>query len=162
MSENAPLMARPLGATPLRWPGVDCLSYKEEGSAPFHAITRQVLFSSDDFSCELRYFEIATNGFSTLERHGHAHGVVILRGQGHCLVGREVRVVRAPDRVMVPPWTWHQFRANCAEPLGFLCMVAATRDAPVLPTDAELVELASDPAVNAFLYGQGLVNDRCS
>ena len=79
---------------------------------------------------ELRYFEVAPGGFSTLERHEHMHAVLILRGRGHCLVGGEVRPIETRDLVTVPPMTWHQFRATKGEPLGFLCMVnAAPRQA---------------------------------
>ena len=48
---------------------------------------------SPALACELRYFEMAPGGYSTLERHEHVHAVLILRGRGHCLVGAEVRPV---------------------------------------------------------------------
>ena len=41
-----------------RWEGVELLAYKDEGSAPFKAITRQVLFGRPELGCELRYFEM--------------------------------------------------------------------------------------------------------
>lgn len=134
-----------------RWQGVDVLAYKEEGAAPFKAITRQVLFAEPELACELRYFEMAAGGHSTLERHEHAHGVMILRGHGHCLVGGQVRAVRERDLVAIPPLTWHQFRASAGEPMGFLCMVNAKRDKPQLPTAEELAALKADPAVAVFL-----------
>jgi quercetin dioxygenase-like cupin family protein len=133
-----------------RWDGVDLLAYKEEGAAPFKAITRQVLFQRPELSCELRYFEMAPGGHSTFERHEHVHGVMIFRGRGLCLVGDEVREVAAPDLVFIPPMTWHQFRANAGEPFGFLCMVNAERDKPQLPTQEELSELKKNPAIAAF------------
>ncbi len=79
-----------------RWEGVEKLPYKEDGRALFKLITRQVLFSHPEMQGELRYFEIAPGGFSTLERHQHMHAVLILRGRGHCLVGEEVKAGRAP------------------------------------------------------------------
>lgn len=103
--------------------------------------------------CELRYFEMDANGYSTLERHEHAHAVMILRGHGTCLLGAEVRAVKPLDLVTIPAWTWHQFRASGAEPMGFLCMVNQTRDRPVLPSEAELRAMKSVPAVAAFLDG---------
>ena len=139
------------GGSDFRWAGVRVLAYKEEGSAPFKAITRQVLFQRHELECELRYFEMASGGHSTLERHEHAHAVMIFRGRGTCLVGGEVRDVAAPDLVFVPPMTWHQFRATKGEPFGFLCMVNAERDKPQLPTDEDLAELKQIPAVAAFL-----------
>ena len=49
-----------------RWDDVSLLAYKEEGSAPFKSITRQVLFQDSELKCELRYFEVAAGGYSTL------------------------------------------------------------------------------------------------
>jgi mannose-6-phosphate isomerase-like protein (cupin superfamily) len=134
-----------------RWDGVDELPYKEDARALFKSITRQVLFSDPAMHGELRYFEVAPDGFSTLERHEHMHAVLILRGSGHCLVGDEVRPVATRDLVTVPPMTWHQFRATKGEPLGFLCMVNAARDKPQLPTDEDLRKLEADAEVAAFL-----------
>ncbi len=138
-----------------RWEGVELLAYKEEGSAPFKATTRQVLFQRPELPCELRYFEMEAGGYSTLERHEHAHAVMIFRGRGTCLVGDEVREVAAPDLVFIPPMTWHQFRASKGEPFGFLCMVNAARDKPQLPTDAQLRELKKDASIARFLDGAG-------
>jgi quercetin dioxygenase-like cupin family protein len=134
-----------------RWESVPHLPYKEEGSAPFKSITRQVLFHDPELRCELRYFEVAPGGYSTLERHQHVHAVMILRGAADVLVGSEVRPVKAFDLVRIPPMTWHQFRTRGAEPMGFLCMVNAERDRPQLPADEELRRLRSDPTVAAFL-----------
>src|SRR5215216_4098147 len=134
-----------------RWDGVDLLPYKEDERALFKSITRQVLFSDPEMHGELRYFEIAPDGFSTLERHAHMHAVLILHGRGHCLVGHEVRRIEPHDLVTVPPWTWHQFRATLGEPLGFLCLVNAARDKPQLPTAADEAELRKQPHIAAFL-----------
>jgi quercetin dioxygenase-like cupin family protein len=136
-----------------RWEGVELLAYKEDGSAPFKAITRQVLFQRPELGCELRYFEMQPGGHSTLERHEHVHAVMIFRGRGTCLVGGTVREVATPDLIYIPPMTWHQFRAAKGEPFGFLCMVNAARDKPQLPNEAELAQLKSDPAIAAFLEG---------
>jgi mannose-6-phosphate isomerase-like protein (cupin superfamily) len=92
-------------------------------------------------------------GYSTLERHGHMHAVMILRGRGHCLLGAEVRQVKPYDLITIPPWTWHQFRATREAPLGFLCMVNAERDKPQLPSAEELGALRSQPRIAAFLDG---------
>lgn len=137
-----------------RWDGVDHMPYKEEGSAPFKAISRQVLFEEPDQACQLRYFEMDAGGYSTLERHEHVHAVMILRGEGHCLLGGEVREVKQFDLVTIPAWTLHQFRATQGEPMGFLCMVNNDRDKPQLPDAAEVEALRQDPAVAAFLDGK--------
>lgn len=136
-----------------RWDGVAELPYKEDDRALFRAITRQVLFADSELAGELRYFEVAPGGFSTLERHEHMHAVLILRGRGHCLVGRDVKALETRDLVTVPAMTLHQFRATRGEPLGFLCMVNAQRDKPQLPSADELAQLKADPAIAEFLRG---------
>ena len=134
-----------------RWEDVDLLPYKEDERALFKSITRQTLFSDSDLDGELRYFEMAPGGFSTLERHEHMHAVLILRGRGHCLVGHEIKAIETRDLITVPAMTWHQFRATQGDPLGFLCMVNAKRDKPQLPTEEDLEALRDDPNVAAFL-----------
>ena len=134
-----------------RWDDVPLLAYKEESAAPFKAITRQVLFGNSELQCEMRYFEVAPGGYSTLERHQHTHGVMILRGAADVLVGGQIRPVKTFDLVHIPPLTWHQFRTTGTEPMGFLCMVNVARDKPQLPNADELAALKSDPAIAAFL-----------
>jgi quercetin dioxygenase-like cupin family protein len=134
-----------------RWENVPLLSYKEEGAAPFKSISRQVLFQNPELRCEMRYFEVAPGGYSTLERHQHSHGVMILRGAADVLVGNDVRSVHTHDLVHIPPMTWHQFRTKGDVPMGFLCMVNAERDKPQLPSEEELERLKSDPKIAAFL-----------
>jgi mannose-6-phosphate isomerase-like protein (cupin superfamily) len=134
-----------------RWTSVEQLRYKEEGTAPFRDVTRQTLFRRPDMRGELRYFEVAPGGHSTLERHLHAHAVMILRGAGAVLVGESVFPLKTFDLVTVPPSTWHQFRATADVPLGFLCMVDAERDKPELPDAAELRRLRENRAAAAFL-----------
>jgi quercetin dioxygenase-like cupin family protein len=134
-----------------RWENVPFLPYKEEGSAPFKSVTRQVLFHDPELRCELRYFEVAPGGYSTLERHEHAHGVMILRGAADVLLGDDVRPVKAFDLVRIPPMTWHQFRTTGDEPMGFLCMVNVERDRPQLPDEEDLRALARNPKLSAFI-----------
>ncbi|HET9338607.1 MAG TPA: cupin domain-containing protein [Casimicrobiaceae bacterium] len=134
-----------------RWEAVDLAAYKSDASAPFRDVTRQTLFRRDDLAGELRYFEVAPGGHSTLERHEHVHAVLILRGRGRCLVGDQIHEIAEHDLVTVPPKTWHQFRAAADAPLGFLCLVDAVRDRAELPDAAALDALRSHPAVAAFL-----------
>ena len=82
------------------WRDVERLRYKAEGSAPFKDITRQVLFAQADQGCELRYFEVAAGGYSTLERHEHTHAVLILRGRGTVRLGTEVHALAERDLVL--------------------------------------------------------------
>lgn len=143
--------ARDEGSGTLRWEAVAHQPYKQDGSAPFKDISRQVLFHEDALNCELRYFEVNAGGYSTLERHQHAHAVMILRGQGTCLVGDEVRSVQPFDLVSIPAWQWHQFRAAAGEPLGFLCMVNIVRDRPQLPDGEDLRRLKTNSVIADFL-----------
>jgi quercetin dioxygenase-like cupin family protein len=136
------------------WAEVERLPYKEDERALFRAVSRQVLFADPAMAGELRYFEVAPGGFSTLERHEHAHAVLVLQGGGRCLVGQRVIALAPLDLVSVPPWTWHQFRAGGRAPLGFLCLVDAVRDRPSLPDAADLAGLRADPAIAAFLDGR--------
>ncbi len=147
--ETAPSF-RPV-AGEFRWDAVAHQPYKQNDSAPFKHISRQVLFHEEALACELRYFEMDAGGYSTLERHEHAHAVMILRGSGDCLVGNEVRAVKQFDLVSIPGWQWHQFRATNGEALGFLCMVNVQRDRPQLPTADELASMQRHPAIAEFL-----------
>jgi|SRR5437016_2169780 len=125
------------------WEGVEVRKYKDEGAAPFKDVTRQVLFESEGLPAQLRYFEVAPGGWTTLERHEHVHAVMVIRGQGKALVGDAAYPINVHDLVSVPPMTWHQFHAGTEEPLGFLCLVAAERDRPQLPADHEKDAIAA-------------------
>lgn len=137
-----------------RWDGVEQMRYKQEGSAPFRDVTRQVLFADAAHGAEWRYFEVAPGGWSTLERHEHTHAVMILHGRGRCLVGDRIHDVTEHDLVDVPAMTWHQFRAAPDAPLGFLCLVSRERDRPRLPQSADLAALRALPGVADFIDGR--------
>jgi quercetin dioxygenase-like cupin family protein len=137
---------------PFRWENVPVLAYKQDSGTHFRGVTRQVLFDDGDpGGAQLRYFEIAPGGHSTLERHDHVHSVMIIRGRGHALVGREIHRLATNDLVRVPPQTWHQFRATAEEPLGFLCLVRSERDRPQHPTAGELAALRADGQIGSFV-----------
>jgi mannose-6-phosphate isomerase-like protein (cupin superfamily) len=136
---------------PFRWQGIDVKPYKGEG-VHFSGITRQVLFTSGDgLGCELRYFEVAPGGWSSLERHHHAHAVMVIRGAARVLVGDRILDAGTHDLVRVPSLTWHQFQTRGDEPLGFLCMVDCDRDVPERPDATALAALRQDPAIAAFI-----------
>ena len=134
-----------------KWDDVSVLAYKETGTN-FKSITRQVLFDGlGDVPCQLRYFEVQTGGYSSLERHEHVHAVMILRGAGQVFLGGHIHSITGNDVITIPPQTWHQFRANAESPLGFLCLVNVERDKVQLPTADDLAELGKDPKVAAFI-----------
>jgi len=136
---------------PGRWDGVEVMQYKQADAAPFRAVTRQLLFADPQLACEWRYFEVDEGGYSTLERHAHVHAVMIHRGRGQCLVGDTISDVAVGDLVFIPPMSWHQFRANAGDCLGFLCVVNAARDRPQLPGPDDLAALRTNAAVAAFI-----------
>lgn len=136
MSDTKPLVRKHSGD--YRWQQVDVLAYKQDGAVPFKNVTRQVLFEGSELPAQLRYFEVAAGGYTTLERHEHVHAVMVIRGRGQCLVGDTAYDIELHDLVNVPPMTWHQFHAAPDEPLGFLCLVAASRDRPQLPAEHEI------------------------
>jgi len=143
MSQDAkPLVRRHRGD--FHWEGVDVLKYKQDEATPFKDVTRQVLFDAQDPPAQLRYFEVAPGGWTTLERHNHVHAVMVIRGKGQCLVGDKAYDIATHDLVNVPPMTWHQFRAAPGEALGFLCLVSSERDRPQLP-DANEAEDITKP-----------------
>ncbi len=137
--------------TPFRWEGVTLRPYKSE-AAHFAGVTRQVLFDGGEgLACQLRYFEVAPGGWSTLERHQHAHAVMIVRGRARVLVGDRILDAETHDLVRVSPLTWHQFQTEGDEPLGFLCMVNCERDAPERPDAEALAALRRHAAAAAFM-----------
>ncbi len=73
-----------------RWDDVAVQGYKADGAGTFQDITKQVLFAEPELACQLRYFEVAPGGHSSLERHEHVHAVMVVRGRGRVLVGDTV------------------------------------------------------------------------
>lgn len=82
----------------------------------------------------LRYFEIEPGGWSSLDRHAHDHGVVILKGRGQVLLAKNGTDCTSPlklsfgDVLYIPPHEVHQFRNVGEEPLGFLCIIPAREE----------------------------------
>jgi ribulose-bisphosphate carboxylase large chain len=105
-------------------------SYKSP-DASWAGIARYVLFAGsrgDPLAFDVRYFEIESGGYSTLEHHRHAHVVIGLRGQGRVRIGRRWRDLKPLDACYIGPETAHQLRNEGGEPFGFLCLVDAARD----------------------------------
>ena len=71
----------------------------------------------------VRYYEIAPGGWTSLDRHAHNHGVVVLRGRGQVLLGQDQHQVAFGDVVYIPPYEVHQLRNAGEEPFGFLCVI---------------------------------------
>lgn len=128
------------------WEGVTAERYKtEEGG--WAAIARHVLVAgAAGAGFDLRYFEIAPGGHSSLERHQHAHVVVCVRGRGRVLLGGAVREMAFLDTIYLAPDDPHQLLNPFAEPFGFLCIVDHDRDRPRPVDEAELQRLLASEA----------------
>jgi quercetin dioxygenase-like cupin family protein len=122
-----------LAVRDFRWPVAE-KPYKDGGEL-YRDVTRQTILGEGEGEEALafltRYFEVAADGFSTLEQHQHPHAVVVLRGSGCVQLGEESFAIGPGDCVFVAPGEAHQFRADRGEALGFLCIVDRVRDRPV-------------------------------
>jgi quercetin dioxygenase-like cupin family protein len=137
---------------PWRWRGVAELRYNETPGSPFSQVTRHILADEEHgLGVQVRYFEIAPGGHTTLEHHGHPHIVVPVRGAGRMLIADTVYRPALGDLLYVPGWAWHQLRADDDAPFGFICLVTVARDRPILPNSAEIAALEADPAVAEFI-----------
>lgn len=151
-----------------RWDGVTPQVYKLGGSpipgGAWRDVVRHTLVGGTDESMafQLRYFEIGPDGYSSLEKHQHVHAVIVLRGTGRVVVGREVFDVAPFDLVYIPPLVPHQFVNSGSEPFGFLCPVDAARDQPQPLTSEELQQMLSDPNVRAVVRIERAAEPRMS
>jgi ribulose-bisphosphate carboxylase large chain len=136
----APSFASVSGSRVLRfqpdfhWQGVPVAEYKQAGDH-WCGVKRSVLVgdAGEGTSFHLRYFEVAPGGFTSLEEHAHEHAVVVMRGQGQVQLGEAVYALNFGDMVYVAPREVHQFRnLSATQPFGFLCVVDARRDRPLV------------------------------
>lgn len=136
------------------WAGVERKAYAEAAAGRFFAgIERHVIVGrhSGSPSMQLRYFEVAPGGHSSLEKHAHEHLVIGARGVGQVIVGHQVRELRDKDCLYVGPDTPHQFLNTGAEPFGFFCVVASERDRPRDLSPEEQAAIDRDPAAGALV-----------
>jgi S-methyl-5-thioribulose 1-phosphate isomerase len=117
------------------WAGREVQAYKAEGELAFDKITRQELIgkSGEKTNFDLRYFQIESKGFSSLEKHMHEHVIVALQGQGVLHLGNKQIVLNPKDIAYVEPYQVHQIRNEAEKPFGFLCIVDHKRDKPIAP-----------------------------
>jgi len=116
------------------FPDVEMTTYKDEPGT-WVAVSRRILADRSDTQFETRYFEVAPGGYTSFERHGHEHVVVVLRGAGRVRLHDEWTELATGDVVHVPTQTPHQFQNPTTEPFGILCVVDRERDRPVLLND---------------------------
>ncbi len=142
---------------PYTWSEVECEAYKQgqEAGREWKNIVRQVLVGkqAEETSFHLRYFEIAPGGYSSLEKHAHAHVVIAVHGQGRVVLNDQAQDMQQFDTVYIAPWTPHQFLAVGDEPFGFFCIVDAERDRPqaVSPQEGRRAQAAGALPIASLL-----------
>lgn len=141
-----------------RWPEVEPRSYKPAGDEQrgmgWRGISRHTLARGPDLPAgfEARYFEFEPGGYSSLERHRHAHFVIVIRGAGRALIGDRVFDCAPFDALHVPPHTPHRWINDGTEPFGYICTVDAERDRPVPLSDAEWDALRANPQTAPYVF----------
>lgn len=116
-----------------RWQGVKVEKYKLTGE-DWADIARQTLIGNhrETSKFHVRYFEIATKGHSSFEAHKHEHVVICVRGKGKAIAGKKSHILNFLDTLYISPNTPHQLRNPFKSPFGFLCIVNAKRDKPII------------------------------
>ena len=132
-----------------KWNGIEQIAYKSDTAADtFKSVTRQNIFeSTEETQFDMRYFEIAPGGFTTLEKHEHVHVVVAMRGEGKVILDDTVLDVAPHDLFVIPSQAIHQLINTGKTPFGFICTVNGRRDAPVLLTRDEMTALKKQSVV---------------
>jgi quercetin dioxygenase-like cupin family protein len=140
------------------WAGIEAHAYKfalgDARGMGWRGVSRFTIGGPPALSSqfELRYFELAPGGYSSVEKHGHVHLIVVLRGSGKALIGAEVVDLAPYDIAYVPPGTPHRWINDGDEPFGFLCPVDAPRDAPQPLSDEEWNALRRNPVTAPYAY----------
>ena len=141
-----------------RWRGVEAQAYKfalgDQRGMGWRDVSRFTLACPPvvPSGFELRYFELAAGGYSSLEQHGHVHCIVVLRGRGKALVAEEIIALEPLDVLYVPPRTPHRWINDSEEPFGFLCPVDAQRDSPGPVDDAAWERLRTHDPTAPYVF----------
>jgi ribulose-bisphosphate carboxylase large chain len=116
-----------------RWQGRERVLYKDMNTLPFDRISRTELIGKSNEQCafDLRYFEIESDGYSSLEKHEHTHVIIVARGEGEILLDERSYRVAVNDIVYIKPLTTHQLKNTNSEAFGFYCIVNRDRDKPM-------------------------------
>lgn len=121
------------------WSGRPSSVYKDArdlaGDLAFQGVRRVELVGrfGERTRTDLRYFEIAPGGYSSLEKHLHAHMVIGARGRGVLVLGGRRETLAPMDVACIGPLEAHQLRNESSEPFGFFCIVDHDRDRPAAP-----------------------------
>lgn len=114
------------------WEGFKKSPYKPQGYN-FKETTRTELFvpSAGEAGFDVRYFEIAPGGYTSLEKHAHIHFIIGVRGRGEVKTGETWQTIMPNAIALIPPNCPHQLRNNHSEMFGFFCIVDHVRDIPI-------------------------------
>jgi ribulose-bisphosphate carboxylase large chain len=117
------------------WQGRSATSYKGDDALPFDGVKRVELIgqAGERTAFDLRYFELAPQGFTSLEKHLHTHTIIGVRGEGVLIKGDEATSLKSLDVAYVDALEVHQLRNDQPEPFGFFCIVDHQRDRPMAP-----------------------------
>jgi ribulose-bisphosphate carboxylase large chain len=120
------------GSEDYSWAGRPASNYKADQSFPFEGVTRVELIgkAGEEAQFDLRYFELAPGGYTSLEKHAHTHTIIGVRGVGAAWIDGEDLQVRPNDVVYIDTLEPHQLKNAGAEPFGFYCIVDHDRDRP--------------------------------
>jgi quercetin dioxygenase-like cupin family protein len=131
-----------------RWEGVPTRPYKDV-PADWARAVRCVLIGAGQEATDfhLRYFELAPGGYTSLEKHNHAHVIVAVRGKGIVVAVPQRFDVVPLDTVYIAPEAPHQIINASQEPFGFLCIVDAVRDRPRALSPDERCRLLRNPTL---------------
>lgn len=115
-----------------QWEGRPEAEYKADQALPFEGVRRVELVgkAGEASAFDLRYFEIAPGGYTSLEQHAHVHTVIGARGEGRAWIEGEEVAVRVNDVIYVDSLEAHQLKNPGQEPFGFYCIVDRDRDRP--------------------------------
>ncbi len=118
-----------------QWSHRQSTPYKDADDLTFKGVRRVELVGKfgEQTRCDLRYFEVAPGGFTSLEKHLHTHIVIAARGTGVLTMGNQRIVLEPMDVVYLQPLEVHQLHNETPEPFGFLCIVDHERDRPMKP-----------------------------
>lgn len=110
-------------ANDYQWEDVSIREYGDE----FVGVTRQVVIGPEEDSnnFHLRYFRLEPGTHSSLERHPHEHGVLILHGRAILQLEDTFTEVGPQDAIFISGNDLHQFVVKGDQALGFLCVIKA-------------------------------------
>ena len=121
--------------TGFHWMGRPDQAYKQDDALRFRSVRRVELVGKNGESCgfDLRYFELEPGGFTSLEKHRHAHVLVGARGSGRVQIDARNDTLSPDDIAYIGPLQVHQLVNEGREPFGFYCIVDRQRDRPMAP-----------------------------